>query len=171
VLKRAEDEGRFGRVSIPRRAWAPPGVRPRAPGQRVREDTSVSAAVAPAQGKMPSLSVPRANTALMPLFVEQVSQTCSAYFIVLQVDRAGGQGAKARAVPENRRLIPQAACSPALNPVEHSWEAIRENQVPTLALPALEDVIDKVGTGLQQVEAAPERLRSMTSFPHFRFAC
>jgi hypothetical protein len=37
VLKMAEDEGCFGRISIPRRAWAPPGVRPHAPRQVVRE--------------------------------------------------------------------------------------------------------------------------------------
>ena len=46
----AEDEGRFGRVSIPRRAWAPPGVRPQAPQQIEREYTHVYTAVAPAHG-------------------------------------------------------------------------------------------------------------------------
>jgi hypothetical protein len=54
------------------------------------------------------------------------------------------------------------------NPVEHIWEDIREKQLPNLALPALEGVIDKVCDGLRQLEAAPERLRSMTYFPHFR---
>lgn len=67
MLKMAEDEGRFGRVSIPRRAWAPPGVRPRAPRQIVRESTYVYAAVAPAEGKMTSLVLPTANTAMMQL--------------------------------------------------------------------------------------------------------
>jgi putative transposase len=171
VLKMAEDEGRFGRVRLPRRAWAPPGVRPRAPRQIVRESPSVYAAVAPAEGKMTSLILPTANTAMMQLFLEPVSQTFSEYFIVLQVDRAGWHGAKALAVPDNRRLIPQPASSPELNPVELIWEDIRAKQWPNLALPALEDVIDKVCTGLQQLEAAPERLRSMTCFPHFRFAC
>jgi hypothetical protein len=47
----AEDEARFGRVSIPRRAWAPPGVRPCAPQHIVREYTHVYAAVAPAHGQ------------------------------------------------------------------------------------------------------------------------
>lgn len=86
----------------------------------------------------------------------------------MQVDRAGWHSAKALAVPDTIRLIPQPASSPELNPVEHVWEEIREKQLPNLALPALDDVIEKVCTGLQQLEAAPERLRSMTSFPHFR---
>ncbi len=37
-----------------------------------------------------------------------------------------------------------------------------------LALASLDEVIDKVCDGLNQLEADPERLRSMTYFPHFR---
>ena len=33
----AQDEGRFGRISDPRRCWAPPGIRPKAPKQVIRE--------------------------------------------------------------------------------------------------------------------------------------
>ena len=109
MLKLAEDEGRFGRVSIPRRAWAPPSVRPRAPRQVIREYPNVYAAVAPAEGKMTSLSLPTANTAMRQLFLEQVSHTFADYFIVLQVDRAGWHSAKALVIPENIRLIAQPA--------------------------------------------------------------
>lgn len=167
----AEDEGRFGRVSIPRRAWAPPGVRPRAPRQIVREYTYVYAAVAPGEGKMTSLMLPTANTAMMQLFLEHVSQTFAEYFILMQVDRAGWHGAKALIVPDNIRLIPQPACSPEVNPVEHVWEDLREKQLPNLALATLDEVVDRVCDGLQALEADPERLRSMTYFPHFRFTC
>jgi hypothetical protein len=140
--------------------------------RQVREYTYVYAAVAPAEGKMTSLMRPTANTAMMQLFLEQVSQTHRPSISSSGlVDRAGWHGAKALAVPDNMRLIPQPASSPERNPVEHIWEDIREKQVPNLALPALEDVIDNVCTGLHQLEAAPERLRSMTYFPHFRFVC
>jgi hypothetical protein len=167
----AEDEGRFGRVSIPRRAWAPPGVRPRAPRQIVREYTYVYAAVAPAEGKMTSLILPTANTAMMQLFLEHVSHTFAEYFIVMQVDQAGWHQAKDLIVPDNIRLIAQPAYSPELNPVEHLWEELREKHFPNLALATLDEVIEKVCDGLKQLEANPERLRSMTYFPHFRFAC
>ena len=63
----AQDEGRFGRISQPRRAWAPPGMRPRSPRQIVREYTYVYAAVAPQEGKMTSLILPTADTAMMNL--------------------------------------------------------------------------------------------------------
>ena len=168
VLKMAQDEGRFGRVSIPRRAWAPPGVRPRAPRQLVREYTYVYTAVAPEEGKMTSLILPGANTAMMNLFLEHVSQSFADYFLVMQVDQAGWHRAKDLVVPENIRLIFQPAHSPELNPVEHVWEDLREKQLPNRAFPSLEEVVDAVCDGLRQLETDPKRLRSMTYFPHFR---
>src|SRR5215472_17668241 len=101
----AEDEARIGRVSIPRRAWAPPGVRPHAPHHIVREYTHVYAAVAPAEGKMTSLILPSADTEMMSLFLEHVSTTFAKYFMVMQVDQAGWHLTKELTIPENIRLI------------------------------------------------------------------
>ena len=164
----AEDEARFGRVSIPRRAWAPPGVRPCAPHQLVREYTHVYAAVAPAEGKMTSLILPSADTEMMNLFLEHVSSTFANYFVVMQVDRASWHHSKDLKIPANMRLIAQPAYSPELNPVEHVWEEVREKHLANLALASLDEVIDKVCDGLNRLEADPQRLRSMTYFPHFR---
>jgi len=164
----AEDEGCFGRISIPRRAWAPPGVRPQAPRQVVREYTYVYAAVAPAQGKMTSLILPSADTEMMNLFLEPVSKTDEKYFVVMPVDQAGWHVTNELTIPENIRLIAQPASSPELNPVEHVWEELREKKLSNLALASLDEVIDKVCEGLNQLEDNPEHLRSMTYFPHFR---
>ncbi len=105
----AEDEGRFGRISQPRRAWAPPGVRPRSPRQIVREYTYVYAAVAPEEGKMTSLILPRADTAMMNLFLEHVAKTFEEYFIVMQVDQAGWHQAKDRKRAPEHSLDPSTA--------------------------------------------------------------
>ena len=89
VLIMAQDEGRFGRVSRPRACWAPPGVRPTAPCQLIREFVQVFAAVAPESGELISLILPTANTAMMNLFLTHVSETLADFFIVMQVDQAG----------------------------------------------------------------------------------
>lgn len=120
------------------------------------------AAVAPAEGKMTSLILPTANTAMMQLFLAYASQAFADSFIVMQVDRAGWHGAKALVIPENIRLIAQPAYSPELNPVEHLWGELREKHFPNLALAVLDEVVDRVCAGLKQLEANPERLRSMT---------
>jgi transposase len=164
----AQDEGRFGRISQPRRAWAPPGMRPRSPRQIVREYTYVYAAVAPQEGKMTSLILPKADTAMMNLFLEHVAKTFADSFIVMQVDRAGWHHAKDLQVPENIRLIFQPPYSPELNPAEHLWEHLREKKFANLACSSLEEVVDKLCEELTQLESQPEQVRSMTNFPHFR---
>ncbi len=71
-------------------------------------------------------------------------------------------------IPENIRLIPQTSHSPELNPVEHLWEAIRENYFYNEVFDSLEKVIDTLCEGLNFFNSVSEQLKSMTYFPHLR---
>ena len=164
----AQDEGRFGRITSCRRAWAPAGVRPQAPRQVVREYSYVFSAVAPAQGTLTSLILPRATTQMMNLFLQHVAQEYAAYCIVMQVDRAGWHQATDVVIPENIRLLPQPAHSPELNPVEHIWDELREKYFHNRAFASLDAVEEALIAGLNHLDTEPERVRSMTYFPHFR---
>jgi hypothetical protein len=166
----AQDEACFGRISILRKSWAPKPIRPLVPRQIVREYLYVSAAVAPKEGKMVSLILPSADTAMMNLFLEHVSCTFSDYFLVIQVDQARWHNAKDLIIPENIRLIPQPAYSPELNPVEHIWDEIREKAFPNRAFSSLDAVTDTLCNQLMELENNEQLLRSMTYFPHFRMA-
>jgi transposase len=170
VLKMAQDEARFGRISTLRKSWAPKHIRPLVHHQVVREYTYVYAAVAPKEGKMVSLILPSAETAMMNLFLEHVSRTFSDYFLVLQMDQAGWHHANDLIIPENIRLISQPAYSPELNPVEHIWDEIREKAFPNRVFPSLDAVTDTLCDQLMQLEGNEQLLRSMTYFPHFRMA-
>jgi hypothetical protein len=165
----AEDEGRFGRVSIPRRAWAPPGVRRVSPRQVIRDYTHVYAAVAPAEGKIPSLILPAADTEMMNL----LTFACVHHGgFVLCGDASRSSWLASIKSSQDSSKYP-TDCSTCLQSrarvlVEHVWEELREKHLANLALASLDEVIDKVCDGLNQLEANPERLRSMTYFPHFR---
>src|SRR5260370_37815018 len=102
----AQDEACFGRISMVRRSWAPKHIRPLVPNQIVREYTYAYAVVAPKEGKMTSLILPTADTAMMNLFLEHVSRTFSKYFLVIQVDQAGCHNPKYLVIPQNVLLIP-----------------------------------------------------------------
>jgi len=162
----AQDEGCFGRTSRAKRCWAPPGVRPQVPVQVVREYTYVYTAVAPALGQMVSLILPDASTEMMNLFLEQTSQTFCKHFIVMQVDGAGWHRANELVIPENIRLIPQPAYSPELNPVEHIWDELREKYFQNRIFSSLDLLIEQLCQGLNDLADNPERLRSLTGFPH-----
>lgn len=162
----AQDEGRFGRISRPKRCWAPPGIRPHAPAQVVRESMYVFAAVAPALGRLAALVLPTANTAMMNLFLSHVSQTFADYFIVMQVDQAGWHRSKELIVPANIRLIEQPPYSPEVNPVEHLWEELREKYLHNRVFPSLDPLIEVLCQGLNELADDKEGISSMMGFPH-----
>ena len=162
----AQDEGCFGRISRPTCCWAPPGIRPHAPCQVVREYVYVYCAVAPGQGEMTSLILPEASTAMMNLFLEHVSQTFSKFFIVMQVDGAGWHHSDELVIPSNIRLIKQPPYSPEVNPVEHVWDDLREKHFGNRAFPSLDALIEVLCQGLNELVDVKERVSSMRGFPH-----
>ena len=117
---------------------------------------------------MTALVLPYANTEMMNLFLSQVSQEFRNYFLIMQVDGAAWHGSKSLVVPENICLITQPAHSPELNPVEHLWEEIREHHFYNQVFDSIDMVMDKLCQGLNELISAPEKLRSMTYFPHLR---
>jgi DDE superfamily endonuclease len=111
-----EDEARFGRISDPRRCWAPPGVRPEVSTQFIREYEYAFAAVSPQDGLLDTLVLPTVNTEAMGIFLAEVSQRHAAEFIVMVLDGAGWHRAKRLPVPANIRLISLPPWSPPVEP-------------------------------------------------------
>ena len=130
VLIFAQDEGRFGRISDTRRAWSPPGCRPRSPRQVIRSYLYAYVAVCPGLGQMTALILPSANTEMMNIFLNQVSQDYPDYFILMLIDQAGWHRSNRLEVPENIHLIEQPAHSPELNPVEHIMGRVAREELP-----------------------------------------
>ena len=164
----AQDEGRFGRLGQVMKAWCPHGHRPLVAKQGVRDYVYAYAAIAPQLGKMTALVLPYVNTKMMELFLQEVSRDFADYFIIMQVDQASWHISDKLNIPENIRLIPQTSRSPELNPVEHLWEGIRENYFYNEVFDSLEKVIDTLCEGLNFFNSVPEKLKSMTYFPHLR---
>jgi hypothetical protein len=98
-----EDEARFGRISDPRRCWAPPGVRPEVNTQIVREYEYAFAAVSPHDGTLDTLVLPSVNAEARSVFLSEVSQRPPNEWILMVLDGAGGHRAKRLPVPANRQ--------------------------------------------------------------------
>jgi hypothetical protein len=170
VVLLVQDEARFGRINRVQRCWAPAGGRPTVPYQIVRESRYAFAAVDPASGAMTCLVLPEANVAMMNVFLAQVAEDFADSFVVMQVDGAAWHTSPKLQVPENICLITQPAYSPELNPVEHLWDDIREKEFPNVLHNTLDEVNEAVSNGLRRLADAPEKLSSMTFFPHLRAA-
>jgi len=164
----AEDESRFGRIDRPRRCWAPKPLRPTVPRQVVREFLYVFAAVCGPRGHLTALILPTADTALLNVFLAHLAREFAGHFLILLVDRAGWHTTARLTVPENIRLLPQPARSPALNPTEHVWDELREKYLANTSFSSLRPLEHALCIGLTQLATDPDRVRSLTNFPYMR---
>jgi transposase len=171
IVFMVQDEARFGRITQPVRCWAPPGIRPSAPNQIIRQAIYAFAAIAPKTGHMVSLILPTANSDMMTLFLEQVSKEFVGSFIIMQVDGASWHRSQKVRIPENIRLIFQPPYSPQVNPTEHIWEEIREKHFGNRLFPTLDALQDCLCMALDNLSCNANSVRSMTYFPHIRVAC
>lgn len=161
-----QDEGRFGRVNIPRASWAPKGIRPNVGKQVIRQSFYVYSAVAVKEGEIISLILPYGNTEMMNIFLKTVSESYPNKEIIMQIDGAGWHRSKDLKIPANIHFIQQPPYSPEVNPTEHIWEELREKYLHNLVFNSLEDTMNKVEKGLKDLALKPDYVRSMTFFPH-----
>jgi transposase len=165
-----QDEGRFGRVNIPKSSWAPLGIRPIVPKQIVRQSFYDYTAVCPSIGKMSSLILPNANTEMMNLFLENVSNDFIENEIIMQIDGAGWHKSKDLKIPRNIHFIIQPPYSPEVNPTEHIWDEIREKYLHNKIYDTLEETMDKVCMGLIDLASKSDYVKSMTFFPYLNIS-
>jgi len=159
-----EDEARFGRISDPRRCWAPAGIRPEVEVQVVREYEYVYGAVSPRDGVLDTLVLPAVHAEAMGLFLTEVAQRHADEFILMVLDGAGWHKAKRLQIPNNMRLIPLPPWSPQLNPAEHLWDELREKWFANRLWLSMDQVDEQLMIGLSTLEADSQRVASLTGF-------
>lgn len=159
-----QDEARFGRISRPRRCWAPTGIRPRVGAQIVREYSYCFATVSPQDGVLDSLILPMVSAEAMSIFLAEVAKRHAEEFILMVLDSAGWHRARELVVPENIKLIPLPPYSPELNPVEHIWDEVREKWFPNLVFDSLDAIEDRLVEALGDLEQDRRRVQGIAGF-------
>jgi len=160
-----QDEARFGRISDCRRCWCRRPVRPLVKKMISRQYTYVFGAVSPLDGQFDTLILPRADTACMQLFLDEVAQRHSEDNIVMVLDGAGWHTTDKLAAPSNMRLLLLPPYSPELNPVEHLWDELREKYFHNRVFSSLADVEQHLFETLVAFERSTERIRSICAWP------
>lgn len=163
-----QDEGRFGRINIPRSCWCSKPNRPKIPKQIVRQAVYAYTLVCPKIAKTTSLVLPYANTEMMNIFLKQVSIDFKDNYLIVQIDQAGWHKSKDLRVPENIALIEQPPYSPELNPVECIWAEIREKFLDNILFENMNELIEKLSFALNEIANYGEKLTSLTYFNHLK---
>lgn len=159
-----QDEGVFGRVSNPVRAWAPPRQRPVLPQQRVREYLYVYSAVSPDTGDSFSLILPQANQNMMNLFLDEFAKEYKDYRVIIAMDQAGFHPKEEDQSWENLRFIHQPSRSPEVNPTECFWQYLRENHFHNKEFDTLDDLEKEMMEVLAGMKNLKETVKSMVGF-------
>lgn len=159
-----QDEARFGRLSDPRKCWAPAPLRPVVPVALVREYTYVYASVTPSDGTLDWMLAPKMNTINMSAFLNHVSQRHPDDFVVMVLDGASSHRSQDLRVPKNMAIVRLPPYSPELNPAERVWDDIREKEFANRVFGSLGAAIAQAAIGLKRLENAPDALRSLTGW-------
>jgi len=154
-----QDEGRFGRISLPRRCWAPPGTRPLCGAH-----TYAYSAISPLDGAIDSLIAPHANTEVMAIFLRQVAECFNDDFIIMFMDKASWHTAGKLKVPENMKLLFLPPYSPQLTPVEHLWKEIKEKYFENVVFDSIDAVENRLMKALTFMNQTPDTVKSFSGF-------
>lgn len=121
------DEGRFGLKPTLGRYWALKGSRPVERVNPGYENFYVYSCVPVQQGEAFSFFLPWVNTAMMNLYLKELSKAYPNQELLLIWDQAGWHQAKALRLPANIRVEPLPPYSPELNPTERLWRWLRRH--------------------------------------------
>lgn len=159
-----QDEARFGRISDPRKCWAPAPLRPIVKLALVREYAYAYAAVSPTDGEIDWMLAAKMDAVTMGSFLGSVSKRHPDEFIIMVVDGAPSHRAGQLIVPENIALVRLPPYSPELNPVEHLWDELREKDFANRVFDTLGVAIAQAARGLKRMEENPDVLQSVVGW-------
>lgn len=159
-----QDEARFGRMSDPRRCWAPAPLRPVVPVALVREYVYAYAAVTPADGALDWMLAAKMDTLTMGSFLRHVSQRHPEEFVIMILDGAPSHRAGHLEIPKNMTLLRLPPYSPELNPSERLWEELREKEFANVVFDSLGAAMAQAARGLKRLENSSAVLRSLTGW-------
>ncbi len=160
-----QDEARFGRMSDPRKCWAPAPCRPMVGLALVREFVYVYAAVSPQDGCLDYWTIPKMNTKNMNQFLSQVRNVHPDEFIVMILDGASSHKGKELIIPDNVVLVKLPPYSPELNPTELIWNELRKNEFANRVFDSLDAVVWQLETGLVKMATNKTAVKNLTCWP------
>jgi transposase len=162
-----QDEARFGQRGTITRVWARRGSRPRAVRQTGFSSLYVLAAVCAATGAMSAAIMPRLDTEVVNLFLEQFARELPAgVHAVLIWDGAGFHTGEGLVVPSHVSLIQLPPYSPELNPVENLWHYLRAHHWSNRPYRDYDALQDEAVRSLDAIRKDAETIKTVCNAPY-----
>jgi hypothetical protein len=163
----AQDESRFGLMTIMRRIITGKGVKPIAPFQHTYKTLYLYGVVEPLSGDQFFFTFSHLDSVCFQAFIDQVSETFADTFNIMLLDRGTFHRAQDLEIPQNLYFIFQPAANPELNPIERVWQYIKE-RLALKNFTSLDELFNAVSTILKGI--TQETFQSLTGFDYFTTA-
>lgn len=159
-----QDEARFGRITDPRRCWAPAGMRPQVKKQIVREYTYLYGAFCPENGTADTMILPFMDTPCMQIFLDEVASRHTDELILIVTDGAPCHTGQYLQCPNNMVILKLPPYSPECNPSENMWDDMREKWFPNITFDSMDALEDHLVQCARAYEASPKVVQSITGW-------
>lgn len=164
-----EDEARVGQKGRNTHVWYQKGQRPVAPTDRRFKSAYIYGAVRAGSDDAFGLVLPRADTAMMSLFLETFSAWLAPnVHAVLVMDKAGWHVTGRLKVPANISLVHLPPYSPELNPVERVWLHLKERYLSHRLFADMPAIVDACAKAWNDLLADKGRVASLTDYDYIK---
>lgn len=148
------DEARFGLQPQIARQWALRGKSLSAPIKTGYSNFYLYAAVDPKGGEFFILELPRVDTEIVNIFLQELSETYSDKRILLIWDQAGYHRSKDLQIPANIVVESLPPYSPELNPAERLWRWLRRHACRNRLFKTLDEQADALAQTIRNLNSA-----------------
>jgi|TARA_B100000315_G_scaffold153179_1_gene141888 hypothetical protein len=157
-----QDEARIGQKNKITRRWARRGSRPRAAKDQRTKSAYIFGAICPRRGVGAALVLPRCNTQAMQWHLEEISaQVKPDAHAILMLDQAGWHTTDRLTIPANITLLPLPPRAPELNPVENTWQFMRDNWLSNRVFGSYDDIVVLSSEAWNKLIDQPWRIMSI----------
>lgn len=140
-------------------------MRPITAHQRVREYRDGLLAVAPWEGRIAArVDSLRVDHEAMSTFLTEITVRFPRRYWIVFLDGDGAHVSHDLGVPRNMHLELLPPYIPELNPVEPIWDYVREHYFANRAFATVDRVASQLCKAFRDLDATPERVRSISLF-------
>lgn len=104
------------------------------------------------------------NTERLNEFLAEVSAAHPRDLNIMILDGAGSHRAKDFVLPRNVRFVRLPGYAPELNPQEHIWDELREEEFPNRVFDDMAGVARQLEEGIPRLAVDAKRLRSVAGW-------
>jgi hypothetical protein len=131
------------------------------------DNAYIFGAFCPARDCAVGLILPRTDTAMMQLHLNQISTALPPQVHAAMItDGAGWHRSQALRIPANITLIDIPPATPECNPAEKPWQYLKDNFLSHRLFSTYEDILDACQHAWNSVLAESGRIASLTSMQH-----